>query len=122
MFVVTREGVYRHEIGGVFSTLDAAINASIDYLKAERDGYHYYAVIPLVVNERLPAFDGGSMCAPFEEPAPQAAVVRPRVYPTGFVHLDYPFNTFFKDNPPSFKNWIMIRNFTTKETRYVEHP
>lgn len=44
VFVVFRQGVYRHECGGVFLTLDQAISAAVEHIKTEKDEYHTYTV------------------------------------------------------------------------------
>lgn len=46
LFAVFKTGVYRHECGGVFSTLDAATDAAKRLLAGERDNYHDYHVVP----------------------------------------------------------------------------
>lgn len=51
MFVVTREGVGRHEIVGVFTTLKKAESAAIEAVQAEPDNYHRFCVIQLTINE-----------------------------------------------------------------------
>lgn len=45
IWVVIRCGVYRHEIGGVFSTLDAAKAAAEELQADEPDSWHYYEVL-----------------------------------------------------------------------------
>ena len=45
VFIVTKQGVYRHEIMGVFQDLEFAKNVAIDCIKAEHDDYHDFHVI-----------------------------------------------------------------------------
>lgn len=45
LFVITREGIYRHEIGGVFSSFDAAIAEAKRLLLDEPDARHTYMVL-----------------------------------------------------------------------------
>lgn len=45
MLVAIQLGAYRHTIVGVFTTVDAAEKASVDFLKKERDDYHSVEVI-----------------------------------------------------------------------------
>jgi len=49
-YVVFQEGVYRHACVGVFSTIDVAVDAATKAMKAERDDYHHYEVVPFVLN------------------------------------------------------------------------
>ena len=46
LFLVFKEGVYRHECGGVFSTLEKAETAAKDFLSGEIDDYHKYDIVP----------------------------------------------------------------------------
>lgn len=44
IFIVHKEGVYRHECGGVFSSLELAIAACKQIHTGDRDDYHSYEV------------------------------------------------------------------------------
>jgi len=44
VFVVTRQGVYRHEIMGIYTTRGKAFRAAKAALKAEPDNYHTFNV------------------------------------------------------------------------------
>jgi len=46
VFVVFKVAVYRHECGGVFSTLKAARVAALQLINGERDDHHDYEVVP----------------------------------------------------------------------------
>ena len=47
MFVVAKEGVYRHELFGPFSMLEDAQSRALELIKNEPDHYHEWAVIEL---------------------------------------------------------------------------
>ena len=44
VYVVTMEGVYRHNIMGVFQELEFAKNVAINAIKEEKDDYHCFEV------------------------------------------------------------------------------
>ena len=44
VYVVTMEGVYRHNIMGVFQEFEFAKNIAISAIKEERDNYHRFEV------------------------------------------------------------------------------
>jgi hypothetical protein len=46
VYAVFKEGVYRHECGGIFSTQEAAINAAKFLIAGESDDWHTYSVVP----------------------------------------------------------------------------
>lgn len=46
LFAVFREGVYRQECGGIFSSFDAAVSATTELITNEPDDYHSYVVMP----------------------------------------------------------------------------
>lgn len=54
LYAVFREGVQRHECGGIFDTLDAAKSAARSLIVLEPDDYHSYCVVPFVLNETTP--------------------------------------------------------------------
>ena len=45
IYVVFRNGVYRHECGGIFSTFELAKSAAKCLLEGEPDDYHYYDIV-----------------------------------------------------------------------------
>jgi hypothetical protein len=51
VFTVIQQGVYRHTIGGVFSTLEAAIVAADDIAAQDRDDHHDYEVHAWTMDE-----------------------------------------------------------------------
>lgn len=51
VYCVFREGVYRHECGGVFTTLELAKEAAIGLIRQESDDYHTYGVVPFNLDE-----------------------------------------------------------------------
>lgn len=54
LFAVFREGVYRHQCGGIFSTKDDAIACAKHLAASDSDAYHTYEVLPFVLDQRLP--------------------------------------------------------------------
>lgn len=50
VFAVFKEGVYRHECGGVFSTEAAALERAKELGLAEKDGYHTFEVVPFALD------------------------------------------------------------------------
>ena len=50
LFVVHKEGVYRHECGGVFSEYSRAVEAAIALASGDRDSYHAYEVRHYILN------------------------------------------------------------------------
>ena len=51
LFVVFRTAVYRHECGGVFSSLDAAKDCAMKLLQWEPDNHHHYEIVSFVLDE-----------------------------------------------------------------------
>ena len=45
VYAVFKTGVYRHECGGVFSTIEAAEQAAERLISGERDDYHQYEMV-----------------------------------------------------------------------------
>lgn len=45
IFIVVRTGVYRHEIGGVFTTLVAAHDEALRLMLSEPDAHHEYEIL-----------------------------------------------------------------------------
>jgi hypothetical protein len=80
VFAVFREGVYRHECGGVFDTEAAARAAAASLLSNEPDDYHEYVVVPFHLNA-VSEHDPGDTCSPWlscelVEPKPLATYTR----------------------------------------------
>lgn len=50
LFVVTVEGVYRHEIIGIYDAVEKADTRALEYIKAERDDYHDVSVHKCNIN------------------------------------------------------------------------
>lgn len=50
LYVVTKQGVYRHEVLGIFDTADAAAARALEASLAEEDGYHAFRVSMAQVN------------------------------------------------------------------------
>ena len=53
MFIVYKQGVYRHEISGVFSTLELAKKAATLGALSEYDGYHHFTVAKVGLDETV---------------------------------------------------------------------
>lgn len=54
VYCVFKEGVYRHECGGVFSTLELAEEAANQLAKGDRDLWHEYIVVPFELDALTP--------------------------------------------------------------------
>lgn len=54
VYVVFKQGIYRHECGGVFLTVSEAEAAALTLLAGEPDDYHYYTIVPFIVGVRTP--------------------------------------------------------------------
>jgi hypothetical protein len=54
LFAVFKVGTYRHECGGIFSSLELATEAAKALAAGERDEHHSYEIIPFELNERTP--------------------------------------------------------------------
>lgn len=52
LYAVFKEAVYRHECGGIFSTLEKAENAAKDLRDGEPDSHHNYVVVPFYLDEK----------------------------------------------------------------------
>jgi hypothetical protein len=57
LYVVIRTAVYRHEIGGVFSTEESAIKAANALIATEPDDHHDYEIVEFVLDS--PSYLGG---------------------------------------------------------------
>lgn len=51
LFVVFKEGGYRHECGRIFTTFETAVDAAKFLAEGDRDSYHKYKVVPFVLDE-----------------------------------------------------------------------
>jgi hypothetical protein len=77
VFAVFREGVFRHQCGGIFTTPYEAIEAAKSLMGKESDNYHSYDVVPFLINVvavEEPDNEGLSF-AP-DEPEPIAHIYR----------------------------------------------
>ena len=71
LFIVTREGVYRHEIIGVFSTLTSAKEWALSTFMAEKDRYHSVHVLERELDAWIsPELYPGTTRAKWNEPEP----------------------------------------------------
>jgi hypothetical protein len=66
LYAVFKEGVLRHECGGIFSTFKAALDAATNLINGERDSYHTYEVVPFFLNKQteqtsIGVFGGGEL-------------------------------------------------------------
>ena len=52
VFAVFRSGFYRHGCGGVFASLESAIEAAEAMASIDCDDYHRYDVVPFTLGER----------------------------------------------------------------------
>jgi hypothetical protein len=59
IYAVFKQGVYRHECGGVFSTMEMAYAVARQLLAAECDHYHTYEVTPFELDEATPRGSAG---------------------------------------------------------------
>lgn len=51
LYAVFREGIYRHECGGVFDSVINAEQAREVLIGWDIDSYHEYTIVPFVLNE-----------------------------------------------------------------------
>lgn len=51
IYAVFKESVYRHECGGVYSTLEKACDAARMLIWQECDDHHRFDVVPFVLDE-----------------------------------------------------------------------
>lgn len=51
LYIVTKEGRFRHDIRGVFDSSDAAIARADDAAMADHDSYHEYCVYSIMLND-----------------------------------------------------------------------
>lgn len=54
VYAVFKQGVYRHECGGVFSTPELACDAANSLINGERDDYHDYHVVCFEIDQITP--------------------------------------------------------------------
>lgn len=52
LYVVIKRGCYYHELGGVFSTPELAIDAANTYASNDRDSHHSYVVLPFTLDQQ----------------------------------------------------------------------
>ena len=65
--VILKEGVYRHECCGVFSTLELADAAEKQLLAEESDTYHNFLLIPFEVDREIERDEHGTLQEPKDE-------------------------------------------------------
>jgi hypothetical protein len=53
LYIVTREGVYRHEILAIFNSQKDAEDLTKDLAENDRDSYHDYHVSSILLNTRV---------------------------------------------------------------------
>lgn len=53
IYVITKQGVYRHEIIGIFHDLDDALGATYEAMLAEPDDYHAFDISYAPLNKRI---------------------------------------------------------------------
>lgn len=69
-YAVFRQGVYRHECGGIFST-EALAQATANALAGgDVDGYHTYEVVPFAMDEPTPVTAAGGYSPDLNEARP----------------------------------------------------
>lgn len=51
LYAVFKDGVYRHECGGIFDDIELAKSAARKLIGGERDDYHNYEVVPFELNK-----------------------------------------------------------------------
>ena len=61
VYVITREGVYRHETLGIYLDRDIAVLEAIEAIEAERDDYHDISVTEYGIGFPI-TNDGKSFC------------------------------------------------------------
>lgn len=52
VYCVFKHGIYRHECGGVFQSLEFAVQAAKLLAQGEPDDWHWYEVIPFEMNRQ----------------------------------------------------------------------
>lgn len=116
VFAVFKEGIYRHECGGVFSTLAAATDAAKRLIAGEYDNHHDYTVVPFdldVMTEQTPVesrvgwkghtfFSGGDLRE--ADALVRISRRKPEVTPTDDEYLCWPGKDEGKPKPPII--WI----------------
>ena len=58
VYAIFKEGVYRHECGGIFSTLELAKESALVLLSGENDDYHTYSILTFELNAQTTQLDG----------------------------------------------------------------
>lgn len=58
VYAVFREGVYRHECGGIFMTLDKATACADLLAESDVDDHHEYRVVPFMLDQAGELADG----------------------------------------------------------------
>lgn len=123
LYCVTRQGVYRHEIAGAWSSVSAACEAAVALAKLERDAYHTYDVnvlhcdtLPPIVPESIR--QASRLGVPFEELGVIATIGR--VIPGTISPYEQLAQWMRKANQyPMFPS-IYVRNHQTESISYVQ--
>ena len=58
VYAVFKEGVYRHECGGIFSTLELAKKSAKSLISGETDDYHTYSILTFDLDAQTTQIDG----------------------------------------------------------------
>lgn len=56
LYAVSKEGVYRHEIVGIYDNAEVAIERGVEAAREEYDDYHHFDVLEFDLN--VPVHDG----------------------------------------------------------------
>ena len=54
VYLVVQNGFYRHDVFGILSDKQKAIDLADDLARTDGDGYHTYQVIPFQLDEEVP--------------------------------------------------------------------
>jgi len=50
LYAVIKDGVYRHEITGVYGSIELATNRAVECCKSESDDYHEFLILQFGLN------------------------------------------------------------------------
>lgn len=78
VFAVFRQGVYRHECGGIFSTREAAIECADALVLSDNDSWHDYEVVPFALDVRCEVGTATFHSPPINEPDAIYSNTKPR--------------------------------------------
>jgi hypothetical protein len=57
LFAVFKQGVYRHECGGIYDSIELAKKSANTFCESDYDSYHCWEVVEFELNEPTPAID-----------------------------------------------------------------